>query len=238
MRDTQEPDAAQHGRAIRLAALGGVIGPILFAMLVIIAGTVYDGYSHVSQKISELGGEGAEYAIIQNVNFVMLGLFVLGFSWSLTRVLGPPNLGPALIGFFGLSSSIANGLLPCDVGCNGQTSVALLHNITGLAGFVAAIVGMLVLARRWRTEPDWRPHVGFTRAAALVSVGGLVWFVASQAMDAQAFAGVAQRTFVLALLVWIAATALRTGHEIRVSDSMASTPGAGTTITAPGNRHG
>ena len=126
---------------------------------------------------------------------------------ALAGVLGPPYLGAALIGFFGLSSAIANGLLPCDVGCEGETTVGLLHNISGIAGFIAAIAGMFILARRWRDDPIWQPHAGFTRIAAFVALGGLAWFVGTQALDAENFAGVAQRVFAIALLLWIATTA-------------------------------
>ena len=226
MRETQRPSPTEHSRAIRLAALGGVIGPIVFGTFVILAGTVYEGYNHVSQKISELGGEGADYAIIQNLNFIMFGFLVLGFAWALARVLGPPYIGPALIGFFGLSSLIANGLLPCDVGCDGQTPVALLHNITGLVGFVAAIIGMLVLAQRWRSEPTWQTQVRFTRGAVSVALAGLVWFVITQAADVQSLAGIAQRIFVGALLLWVAVTAWKL-HRLVGPDTSSSNVVAG-----------
>ena len=207
-RDSHVADATT-----RLAVIGGVIGPILFAVLVVVGGMLYDGYSHTSQKVSELGGEGAEYAILQNLNFIMLGILVIGFAYGLARILGPPYLGPILIAFFGVSSSIANGLLPCDVGCKGETTVGLLHNITGVAGFIAAIVGMFVLARRWSHDPRWQTHIPFTRAAASVAIAGLVWFVVTQATDAQAFAGIAQRVFIGAFLLWISVTAVRIYRE-------------------------
>jgi hypothetical membrane protein len=219
MIDTLVQNTVKRSRVIRLAALGGAIGPILFVMLVIVGGGVYDGYSHVSQTISELGGDGAEYALLQNLNFVMLGLLVIGFSWALAGVLGPPYLGAALIGFFGLSSAIANGLLPCDVGCEGETTVGLLHNMTGLSGFIAAIAGMFILARRWRDDPVWQPHVGFTRFAAFVALGGLAWFVGTQALDAGSFAGIAQRVFVSALLLWIAVTAWKLHRQLEPDES-------------------
>jgi hypothetical membrane protein len=198
--------------------MGGVIGPILFVILVVLGGGLYEGYSHVGQKISELGGEGAEYALLQNLNFVLLGVSVIGFAWALAQVFGPPYWGPALIGIFGLSSSIANGLLPCDAGCQGETTIGLLHNITGLAGFVAAIVGMFVLARRWRDDPTRRSHVGFTYGAAFVAIAGLIWFVVTQALDAQSLSGIAQRTFAGALLIWITVTAPRLTREVSTAD--------------------
>ncbi len=229
MIDTLGHSTVKRDQAVRLAGLGGVIGPVLFVMLVIVGGGLYDGYSHASQTISELGGDGAEYALLQNLNFVMLGLLVIGFSWALARVLGPPYLGPALIGFFGLSSAIANGLLPCDVGCEGETTVGLLHNITGLAGFIAAIAGMVILARRWRDDPIWQPHADFTRIAAFVALGGLAWFVGTQALDAENFAGVAQRVFVTALLLWTAVTAWKLHRQLETDESVEVGASVGTT---------
>ena len=194
------------GRAASLAALGGVIGPVLFVILVVVAGVAYDGYSHVTQKISELGGEGAEHAILQNLNFAILGVLILGFSWALARTIGPSHLGPALVGYFGLVL-VAHVWVPCDLGCKGETTIGLVHNVTGLSGFIASIAGMLLLARRWREDPTWRPHARFTRAAVSIALAGLVWFVITQAADIQSFAGIAQRTFTSALLLWIAVTA-------------------------------
>lgn len=198
--------AVRGSRAVRLAVLGGVIGPIVFAIVVVVAGFVYDGYSHVSQKISELGGEGAEYAILQNLNFAVIGVLILGFSWALARAIGPSYLGPALVGYFGLVF-LAHAWIPCDLGCQGKTTIGLLHNVTGLTGFLATIVGMLVLARRWRLNPTWQFHARITRGAVAVALVGLAWFVITQAADLQSFAGIAQRTFAGALLFWIALTA-------------------------------
>ena len=213
------------GRAVRSAALGGVVGPIVFVVLVLVGGGLYDGYSHVTQKISELGGEGAEYALLQSLNFVVVGVLVIGFAWALARYFGPPYLGPVLIGFFGLSSAIGNGLFPCDLGCEGATTVGLLHNISGMAGFVAAIAGMFMLHRRWQSDPRWQSHLRFTRIALIAASVGLAWFVVTSALDSTVLVGVAQRVYVGALLVWIVVTAARLYREITM-ESPEPRPGA------------
>lgn len=205
-------------RAVRLAAIGGVVGPALFAAVVLTGGVLYDGYSHSTQKISELGGEGARYALLQNTNFVVLGLSIIGFSWAMAQVLGRPLIGPIALGIFGLLSSIANGLLPCDVGCQGNTTVGQLHNITGLFGFISAIVGIFVLTRRWSEDPIWKSHVNPTRIAGLLATVGLVAFVTSESSGAFAGSGIYQRIFVGVLLLWVAVTAIRLIGEIRPPD--------------------
>ena len=221
------PNSQNTGLMTRLAALGGVVGPIVFAMLVIVGGVLSDGYSHVTQKISELGGEGAEYALLQNINFIVLGLAVIGLSWALARTLGPPYTGMVLVAFFGLVAVIHGGLLHCDIGCTGTTTEGLIHNITGVTGFIATIAGMFVLARRWQHDSMWRPHARFTRGVASVAIGALVWFVVTQAADKQSFAGIAQRIMAGALLLMIATTAARlfraTGQRDRAVEHSAVT---------------
>jgi hypothetical membrane protein len=207
-------DAVGPDRTTRLLAAGGVAGPIIFVALVVVGGFLYDGYSHVSQAISELGGEGAEYAALQNFNFIMVGVLVIGFAWGLARGRAASLLGAALVGFFGLSSSIANGLLPCDLGCEGTTTVGLLHNITGIAGFLAAIAGMFVLERQWRTNPGWRGHAVLTRRAAFLALAGLVGFIVTKAAELESIDGLLQRVFVVVLLAWIALTAARLYRDV------------------------
>jgi hypothetical membrane protein len=194
---------------VRLAALGGVIGPILFAVLVVVGGSLTQGYSHAAQVISELGATGAAYAWVQGLAFVVVGTSVIGFAWALARALGPPWWGPLLIGIFGVTAVLAGTVLPCDAGCQAQTAVGLLHNITGIAGFVSAIGGMFLLGRRWTSDPTWASHVGFTRAAALVALVGLLAFIATRALESDTVAGAAQRLFVVPLMLWVVVTAAR-----------------------------
>ena len=88
-----------------------------------------------------------------------------------------------------------------------------MHNVTGLAGFAAAIAGMLLLAKRWRHDPRWRAHARLTRAAAFVALAGLVGFIATEALEAEAIDGLLQRVFVAVLLGWITITGLRLSRD-------------------------
>lgn len=211
-------------RGIERAATTAALTPVVFTTGVLLAASQYDGYSHVTQKISELGGPEATAPWIQNINFLVLGLSILGLVWALGRVLGPPRIGAALLGYFGLVA-VVHAFLPCDAGCAGSTTVGFLHNLTGLTGFVAAIAAMFVLGRKWQDDPMWATHAAFTRIIRVVAIAGLVWFVATQAAELEsAAAGIAQRTFAGALVVWVGATGWRLRSIVSEPHSTDRTP--------------
>ena len=194
---------------IRRFALAGIGGPAIFIVMVIAIAAREDGYSHVWQAISELGGVEATYPAIQNMNFLLMGLSMLMLSWALYQRFGDSPTGPVLVALFGLAGGIAQGLLPCDVGCRGATPVGLLHNVIGLIGFVAVITSMLVFARRWQLDETWRPHARFTRLVGVLAVAAFVSFIVVAAVLPNGPRGLVQRLFVGALLVWLMVTSWR-----------------------------
>ncbi len=217
-------DIASHveGDAMtRRLAIAATIAPALFVVVVVIAGFAYEGYSHIDQKISELGGIEADNPIIQNANFVVLGLVVVGLAWALARLQGAWQLGTLLVAYFGLSGTVAQGFLPCDPGCEPETVTGTLHIATGLSGFVAGTVAMFVLARRGREHPAWQGSGRQGRLIGWWAVVGLLAFVVTQAAEISQIDGLVQRFMVLALLTWIATTGFR-AHAV-ASDSQAPT---------------
>jgi hypothetical protein len=62
-----------------------------------------------------------------------------------------------------------------------------------------------------------------------VALGGLAWFVGTQALDAENFAGVAQRVFVTALLLWITTTAGKLYRQLETDESVEVGASVGTT---------
>jgi hypothetical membrane protein len=203
----QKPD---HIR--RSLAIAGAAGAIAFPLLVIVGGALYDGYSHMNQAISELGGANAPYAWLQSLNFVMLGLTTIALAGAIAIVFPGARRATLLVACFGLLSCIANAVFPCDAGCAGRTTIGFLHNLTGVVGFVSAIAGMLLLSRHWRRTSRWSAHARTTVVLAGIAVAALAAFLPMAVLDAPG-AGVAQRIFVGALLLWLFLTALRLSRE-------------------------
>ena len=115
---------------LRILALCGIVGPIIFAVLVTVSGFLYDGYSHSSQAISELAGSDAESPLLQTINFFIIGSAVMALAVGLHRGIGGGRgsvIGPALIFVFGASSGIGNGIFPFDSGCDGCDRKYLCH---------------------------------------------------------------------------------------------------------------
>ena len=203
---------ATNENLVRLSAVFGVAGPIVLGALLAIEGKASDGYSHASQTISELGGVQAARPLIQNVNFMVVGVLFVGFAIGLHRGIGGGGsvLGPALVGVFGVFSGVANALLPCDLGCEFQSITGTMHNVTGLMGFVAATAAMFVVSRRLGEDEHWDSLRTFSRAAGALALASLVaWIGVAKAADVGSLDGVLQRLFVGVWFVWIEVMAFR-----------------------------
>jgi hypothetical membrane protein len=198
---------------LRILALSGIAAPILFAILVIVGGIYYEGYSHVTQAISELGGAGAPNPLLQNINFFILGVLVIAFAFGLHRGISDgegSKLGPILIGIFGLSSGVANAFLPCDPGCEFESFTGAMHNLTGLGGFIAACAGIILVRRRMKEDLNWKAYGGYSLVTGIVAVISLIaWIGVSKAAGIDAVNGVLQRVFAGVVLLWIEVVAIQ-----------------------------
>ena len=198
---------------LRFLALCGIAAPVIFAILMTVAGFLFDGYSHLRQAGSELGGVEASHPIVQNASFFVLGILIVAFAFGLHRGIGSreeSKLGPILIGVFGLSSGVGNAFLPCDPGCEFQSLTGTMHNLTGLGGFIAAIAGIFIITRRLKEDPRWRSLYGFSRiAGVVVLVSLLLWIGVAKAAEVAIVNGALQRLFIGAWFVWIEVMAIR-----------------------------
>ena len=187
--------------------------PILTVVGIVLGGLLWDGYSHRTQVISDLGGAQAPYSAVQNVSFLVGGLLVVVFAVGLRRGLGHgrgARLGPALIATFGVAwSSMA--LLPCTtIMCEGEAAVDGLHLLIINLGVLAFALATLLIWRGIRHRQDWRGLSGYT---ALTGIATLVLMVATftaAAVDPETLSvGAVQRVKAAVILVWIAVVSLR-----------------------------
>ena len=76
-------------RVDSLLAVSGMVAPILFVLALSVFGFLRDGYSHVSDSITDLQEIGSPNMEGVNATFILMGLIVLAFSVGLYRGAGP-----------------------------------------------------------------------------------------------------------------------------------------------------
>jgi hypothetical membrane protein len=166
---------------VRILALGGLVGPALFALVTTLCAALRPDYSHIDDFISELGATGTPHAAIMNyAGFVPAGLLLCGLGASLALAL-PQNrltaVGASLVTLFGAGVAAA-GLLSCDVGCPqaGGSVENLIHDGLAPVSFASASLGAVILGVRFRDLPEFRSLWVYSVASGLAGfclLGGL-----------------------------------------------------------------
>jgi len=83
------PPAVPCDPVTRAAALSGIAGILVYAVIVAGLGHLTPGYDHMTQLISELGAVGAPYAAVMNIlGSGIFGLSDIVFAVGLRRALG------------------------------------------------------------------------------------------------------------------------------------------------------
>lgn len=188
---------------VRWLSVFGMVGPIVFWVVVFTLGFLTPGYSAVSDVVSLLGAVGAPYAVIQQVNFGVGGIGILAFAVGLDRRFREgwrPWIGVVLTAVLGIGL-IGAGVFPLDP-ANPEAMTNLLHIRFALIISLAGLLGVPLTAWRIFQEEQWPGYesrysvVGVT----LLVVGSFILFFVSNG----AWRGLGQRLFAGVLTGWIA----------------------------------
>ena len=210
MSDEAAPTPEPGGRSprfVRRLASAGAVGPVVFWLVVLVLGFARAGYSHVSDPVSDLGAVNAPYAIVQQGNFVLLGISIIAFAVAIDRALRDgwrPWVGVLLIGVFGLLGAIGSGVFPANPG-NPETMTNVLHGTSVSVGFLAGIIGIsltawrLSLVGRW---PGYRSRWTVV-GTALLMFGSFALFLFLM-INETGYGGLGQRLFAGIVSGWIA----------------------------------
>ena len=198
---------------MRLLALGGVAGPVLFTTLVIVCAALRPDYRHLYQFISELGATGTPNAALMNLaGFIPAGLLMAAFGVALTRTLGSgvrSLVAGALVTWFGVGVLFA-GVVSCDAGCPmgpGVSREARLHDLVSISAFTSAILGIGLWAFEFRRLPPWERLWKYTAVSSALSAVLMASLAAS--IDGRFLTGLWQRLLLGTLFVWYAVAGLR-----------------------------
>jgi hypothetical membrane protein len=155
----------------QLLALCGMIGPILYAIMVVVLGSLWPGYDHVTQSMSELGAVGAPHAIYMNtMGFPLLGALLIAFSLGLYRNVRKgksTKIGCALIATSGFAL-IMTGIFPCDASCIDITNTGTTHSIFATISALVMMVAPLVLLPALGNDIRWHNYTYFSLIVGLI----------------------------------------------------------------------
>lgn len=196
----------------RLLLLTGIVGPLVFAITVVIVGSLRPDYNHVSQFMSELGEAGGQFAMAMNYFGFMLSaglilVFVLVFRSHFPRTV-INSIATGLLALFAVSMFLA-GVFSCDVGCSPSepTLDQKLHDLFSILAFPAFTAGVFVWGfSLWRTA-NWRGFGVYSLVTASLSLVLLVAMVQSEA--SREGTGTYQRLYLGVLFLWLMAMAAR-----------------------------
>ncbi len=198
-------------RLDKLAACGGVAGPVLFTAAWVASSLRQTGHPAAGIQLSGLAAEDARDPQIMIAAFVVLGACSIAFGAALRRVAGHRAAGPWLVMVAG-AAAVAAGVFRRDhmlltgPGFTGESWHNQVHDVVSGIAYVAMIAAPLALARQFRTDPQWAMIARPLQVLALASAVAVAVF-ASRA--AEPWNGTVQRTAVTLALAAEALAAAR-----------------------------
>ena len=209
--------------ATRLLIAGGVVGPLLFILVILVEGATRPGYSAWRNFASDLSQ--GEQGWIQIANFLLCGVLLLGFALGLRQVFrsGTGRVwGPLLLGLFGFSLLIAGlfvtdpslGYYPPGTSSSTQTLHGTIHGINAPLAFGSLTAAIFVLARRFASDPAWKGWALYSWGTGALCMLSFIACLVTAVLDKQGIlpnspTGLLERIAIIAGWGWIALVALR-----------------------------
>ena len=189
-------------RLIKLAAYGGVAGPVLFTAAWVVSSLRQTGHPATEVQLSGLAAGDARDSQLMTTAFVMLGSCSIGLGAALSRVAAPRSAGPWLVMAAGVATAAAgvfrrDHMLLTGPGFTGESWHNQVHDVASGVAYGAMLTAPLVLGRRFRTDPDWAVLARPVQVLSLASAAAMAVF-ASQAVEP--WNGVVQRVAVTVAL--------------------------------------
>ena len=205
------------GKAGRIGAACGILGPAAFTAAWLVAQRRQDEYEVRHEHISGLAARDAKDPLVMEAGFIALGGCGVAFASALDRRFGPDGWGPALLGVSGLAS-IAAGLFRRDHRSNyplpgeppGQSWVNDVHDAAAVAGGLTGTLGIAALVPRLARDPRYRDLTGPAIGAVGASAGLAAWFLRDVLRPGN---GILQRANVTIPLAFMARLGLRMLRE-------------------------
>jgi hypothetical membrane protein len=208
--------------------VAGVAAAVVFTIGWIVAGLLEPGYDWARQDVSDLTAATAENPWVLRVAETASGGLLLAFAlglYSAVRDRWSGRVGAALLAVFA-AVQVAVGAylhLDCslaDAACRSAEHTTRHELHEGLSGvsFLALLVAIFSLARRFHRDVTWRPLGKVSLVAAVATVAFLVLYMLLQWEPG---GGIAQRLAITTIFGWIAVMGYRLASRPAAAESPA-----------------
>src|SRR5215468_9064362 len=210
----------------KLAAGGGVAGPLLFTAAWVVSSLRQAGHPAAEVQLSGLAAQDATDPQIMIAGFLVLGACSAGFGAALRTVATRRAAGPWLVVAGGVAAVAAGAfrrdyMLLTGPGFAGESWHNQVHDVASAVAYAAMLTAPLVLARQFRADPRWAVIARPVRVLALASAAALAVFASRVAEPGN---GAVQRT---AVTLALATEALAAARMLMLPES----PGDGPDVT-------
>ena len=202
----------------RLAAWGGVAGPLLFTAAWVVSSLRQTGHPAAEVQLSGLAALDARDPQIMIVGFVVLGACSAGFGVALRTVATRRQAGPWLV-VAGGAAAVAAGVFRRDhmlltgPGFAGESWHNQVHDVASAVAYAAMLGAPLLLARQFSADPRWAVIARPIRVLALATAAAMAVFASRGAEPAS---GAVQR---IAVTLAVAAEAIAAARMLTLPES-------------------
>ncbi len=189
----------------KFLAVCGIVGPIIFSIIVLTLGYLTPDYSHIRDFMSELGAVDAPYGFVMSTaGLVLLGILISAFSIGFHRGIEKGSVfGTALLVMSGFSLA-ATGIFRCDPGCIDVSLIGRLHSTFAMIAGFTFIVAIFFISPRLREDRNWKNYWAYS-----VITGVLTLVFSILLISAGDLAGLMQRISMGLPLLWMEVMAIR-----------------------------
>jgi len=191
-------------------AICGIIGPILFTIVLITLGFLHPGYNHITQYMSELGAVNAPYGNIKNTGLFIAGILIVSFSFGMHIDLNNKKtkatiLGSSLVFISGLSFLLL-GFFPCDPDCINFTTIGTIHGYLAMTAQFPLIIAPYFLLTIFKNNKKW---YGIYYYSIVSIILGIIFFAVYQSYIFEGYVGLFQRISFGIPILWIEIIAIK-----------------------------
>lgn len=166
-------NSSQSNTIMKLTAVCGIIGPIIFTIVIFILGHLRSDYNHFTKTMSELGAVDSPNAMVMNTaGLALLGILMIIFSFGLYKGITKETdtkFGSILVAIAG-TSLIGSAIFPCDPHCINVSLTGIMHDVFATIPAIVIILALIMISKGMKQDVKWQNYWAYTLATSILTI--------------------------------------------------------------------